>query len=84
MVTVRRYIRSSIDLNASFNNNLFVSKLLITIHLKGKYNYEISASPTVGCILSQVDTGSSRTERDRCDSTGTGKMDHKTNGYIHK
>lgn len=39
------------DVNTTFNNKLFVSKLLITIHLKGKYNYEITASPTAGCIL---------------------------------
>lgn len=51
MLTLRRYIRSSMDVNATFNNKLFVSKLLITIHLKGKYNYKITASPTAGCIL---------------------------------
>lgn len=33
MLTVRRYIRSSKGLNATFNNNLFVSKLLTTIYL---------------------------------------------------
>lgn len=34
--------------------------------------------------ITKVGIGSSRTERDRCNRTRTGKMDNKINGYIYK